>query len=297
MSETLDYLIAQAFEIPAGTTMSVDDDLGSGRTVTMTPGFYRTFAAQGNTGAGTEVNPYELIFRLRQELDPSNWNVSIRPNGKVRITYLGLAPNGAITWGSGPLSNLLGFLTDIGPVATGQHTDADYLPTHCIFFAACEDSGWGRSPGRFSGARMPNGKVYGWGDRLQGRTCTLTLRLLPKDNATRDAIIAADANAVPPTPCFGPTSRATSPATGEPGQVFPWGAVETIATAGGKSLGVMLGTLQTAIANPGGAAFEHCFFTPETVSAGGEVQLSVAGYDPRRDIGNIELSFYAAETR
>lgn len=297
MSEQNDSLIAQAYRIPSGWALTVDDDLGAGRALTMTAGWYRTFAAQGNTGAGTELNPYELLFHLRQVLDSANWNVSMRPSGLVRITYLGLAPDGMIVWGAGGLDNLLGFATDIGPVATGQHTDATSLPTHCVFFGPCDDSGWTRAPGRFSGARMPSGRVYGWGDSLQGLTRKLTLKLLPKDTATRDALIAADPDSVPPTPCFGPMSRVTNPGTNEPAQVPPWGAIETFATAGGRSLGVMLGTLQTAIANPGSAPFDHCYFAPETINGGADVRLSVELYDPRRDIASVDLAFYAAETR
>lgn len=296
MSESLDSLIAQAYELGAGYSMTVDDDVGVGRSVTMTAGFYRTFAAQGNTGTGTVLNPYELLFRLRQELDPSQWNVMMRADGHVRIVYTGLAPDGQIVWNSGSLSNLLGFLTDIGPMATGQHQDGEELPTHCVFFAACEDGGWLRTGGRFSGSRMPSGRVYGFGDRLQGLTRRLTLRLIPKSAEVRNALIATEVDCVPPSPCFGPMSRATNPGAGEPGQVPPWGAVETVATAGARSLGVMLGTFQAAVSNPGGAVFEHCYFTPDTISTGGEVKLSVEYFDPRRDL-SIELSFYAEEHR
>lgn len=293
--EQNDSLIAQAYTVPTGYTADVTDNAAS-HTVTLTAGVYRTFAAKGASGAGTEINPWELLYKFRVLLDVAQWNITLLASGRIRITYLAAAAGGEIVWASG-LGNLFGFTSDVGPLATNAYQDSDALPTHCVFFAACDDSGWTRTPGRFSGARMPNGIVYGWADKLQGLTRRLTLKLLPKDDTTRAALIVSDPTSSPPTPCFGVTSRVTSPATGEPGQVPPWGAIETFATAGARSLGVMLGTLQTAIATPASAPFDHCYLTPETVTGGAEVRLSVELYDPRRDIASVDLAFYAAETR
>lgn len=292
--ETIDYLIAQTFDLTAlGTT--VTDDAGAGRTVTTTAGSYRTFAARTAAGTGAADDPYELLYALTQLFGPTRWLFSLTAAGKVKVTSLNVAAS-SITWHA-TIAALLGFTSNVGPLATNASQTASKLPSHAVFFAACEDTGWQRKPGRFSGATLPSGKVYGWGDRLQGMTRKLTLRLLPKDDDARVALVTADPTSAPPTPCFGPMSRATSPGTGEPAQALPWGVVDTLGTAGARSLGVILGTLQTAITTPAGAAYDHCYLTPETVASGGEVRLSVEGYDPRRDVAGVELSYYASETR
>ncbi|MBL0219664.1 MAG: hypothetical protein IPQ07_38090 [Myxococcales bacterium] len=298
MAETLDYLIAQTVTIPAGTTVTLIDDLGAPRSVPITAGCYRLFAAQTAGGAGTEENPWELLHKLVELCSTANWNLTLLPSGRVRVTYLGATANGTMAFTSALVAKLLGFnVSAAGPFATGGHADGAYLPSHAVFFGACEDGGWVRTPGRFSGARMPSGLVYGWGDALGGATRKLTLRLLPKDETTRAALVAADADSAPPTACFGPTSRWCTPGAGEPAQDLPWGAVETLATAGARSLGAMLGTLQTAVATPADAPFERCYFTPETIGVGGEVRLSVDGFDVRRDIAAVELSYAATEAR
>ena len=292
--EVIDYLISQTFELTALNT-TVTDDAGAGRTVTTAAGSYRTFAARTAAGTGAADDPYELLYALTQLFGAARWLFSLTAAGKVKVTSLNVAAS-SITWHA-TIAALLGFTSNVGPLATNASQTASKLPSHVVLFAACDDTGWRRKPGRFSGATLPSGKVYGWGDRLQGLTRTLTLKLLPKDDDARTTLITADPTSAPPTPCFGVTSRVTSPGTGEPAQALPWGVVDTLGTAGARSLGVILGTLQTAIATPAGAAFEHCYFTPETIATGGDVRLSVEGYDPRRDVGGIELSYYATEAR
>lgn len=297
MAEVIDSLIAQTVTIPAGTTVTCTDDLGTGRSVTITAGCYRLFAAQTAGGAGTEANPWDLIHKINALISTANWTITMLSTGHIRFTYLGAAAGGKVAFASASIGYLLGFDTDTGSLSTNGTSTGAYLPSHAIFFAACADTGWVRAPGRFSGARMPSGVVYGWGDKLGGATRKLTLRLLPKDETTRAALIAADASTVPPTPCLGPSSRWVSPGSSEPAQALPWGAVETIATAGARSLGVMIGTFQTAVTTPAAAPFERCYFTPETIASGAEVTLSVDGWDQRRDLGPIDLAFAATEAR
>lgn len=295
MAEVIDYMVSQAVQLTGSHDVAVTDATGSFNASLGGGAWYRFFAAKTAGGAGTETNPYELLHRFRALLGIALWDVTLRPNGRVRLSYSG-AGLATIVWTSTTVRNLLGFAANLN-VGSGLSVDAPNLPTHVVYASAANDSGWTVRAGRFSGARMPHGRVYGWGDNLQTLTRSLDLRLLPKDDATRAALIALDATDVPGTPAYGLTSRRTNPGAAEPGQAHPWGASELVATGGGRSLGCILGTLQTAIATPAGAAYEVAFLTPECVNGGASVKLSVEGYDPRRDLAGLELSYVAEETR
>ena len=141
-------------------------------------------------------------------------------------------------------------------------------------------------------SRLPNGRVYGWTDGLAPLTRALDLRLLPKDWTTRASM--ATASSFPGTPALGATTRRTNPGSGEPGQAPPWGAAETIATAAGVSCG-FTDQLEAMIAGSV-TTFDHVYLTRAALESA-EMTLSVPGYDARRDVTGVELSFVAEETR
>lgn len=292
MAETLAYMLAQAYEL-AGTHSVGLADAGGSHTETLADlGWYRTYLAERSAGDGTEAHPYELLDAVQTLLGSASWSVSLTTAGLVRITYLD-SGTGTITWGANgtTLRNLLGFSgSTVGPLNENESATGTYLPTHCIFAISAEpDTGWVQSGSRFAGARMSDGRVYGWSARDPSLMRSLTLRLLPKDSATRTTYSMGG------TPCYGPTSRWTSPGTSEPAQAPPWGALETLATAGGVSCGAALGTFQELLAGEV-AVFDHCYLMPETVEAGEQNALSVDGYDARRDVG-LQLSWYREDTR
>jgi len=295
MAEVIDYFLAQSFKLLGEQKATVTDatgtnphDFGGGL-------HYRIFAAQTSGGAGTLTNPHELLYEIAQAFGPLLWTVTLRPSGVVRIQYDG-AGTASVVWNSSVLRNILGFSGTLS-IPSGTYVEGGYLPTHTIFATAAHDSGWIDEPARFSSARMPSGVVYGWSDSRSGMTRKLDLRLLPKDNAARAALIALDASTAPGSPACGLTSRRINPGAAEPGQAPPWGAVESIATGGGKSFGAMLGTFDACVHTPSGATFEHVYLTPACVSAPSHLALSVDGWDARRDLTGVELSLYAEETR
>lgn len=292
MAETLAYMIAQAYELTGTHSVELVDAGGTHTETLASLGWFRTYLAERTSGAGTEAHPYELLDVFEDLLGAASWRVRLTAAGLVQITYLD-SGTGTITWGTNgtTLRNLLGFTgTAVGPLNQDESATATYPPTHCILAIAAEpDTGWVQSGARFAGARMPSGRVYGWSARDPSLMRTLTLRLLPKDSATRTTYSMAG------TPCFGPSSRWTSPGTSEPAQAPPWGALETLATAGGVSCGAVLGTLQDVIAGTQ-TTFDHCYLMPETVEAGEQNTLSVEGWDARRDVPVI-LSWYREDTR
>jgi len=289
--ETPNALLAQPFTITA-ETWTVTDDVGTSRTVTIPAGTYRVVLGAASTH--TVDAPGDLLTRLNTAFG-SSWRWALGTDGRARVTYLGpsvstgilLAPMG----GSAVLA-ILGTLTLPATFAVDDVAHATYLPTHSIFAATVDpDSGWEVAPGRFAGARMPDGSVYGWGDRLQRLTRTVGFRLLPKNGAVWSAL--STAGTAPGTPAEGPRARWLDPTASEPAQAAPWGAMETIATADGQALGwttdlqgVLAGTVTSC---------ERVYLTPETLVSA-KTQLSVKGWDPRRDIVGVELAFAGEES-
>lgn len=290
MSETLSYLLAQAVTLTAQTT-SVTDSAGTNNR-TVAAGTYRVYLAKSGA-AGSADDPADVLAAFQAALNGARWSVALRASGLVRITYLGTS-TGSITWGSATtLRNLLGFDADISGLATNGHVEGAYLPTHCVFGGpARNDTGWKARASRVAASRLPSGRVYGWTDGLQRLTRSLDLRLLPKDWTVRATL--ASSTSAPPTPAYGLATRLTNPASGEPGQVPPWGASETIATGAGVSCG-FTDRFEDLIAGST-TTFDHVYLTPNGLTSA-EVALSEPDWDQRRDLTGLELSFVAQESR
>lgn len=288
MTEPLGYLLAHAYQLASSQEVATTDDRGGPTARAVAAGWYRTLLAPTSGTAGTATDPSELLTAVTAALGATKWLVSLTAEGRVRFTYLGASTGTLDFTAATVLRSLLGLTSStIGPLATNATADAPYLPTHCVFGLACDpDSGWVDDAGRFAGARLPDGVVYGWDDGRVSFTRRATWRLLPKDWAARTDLGASG------TPAFGLASRRRSPATGEPGQVPPWGALDTLATAAARQCGVVWGNLQDVIAGTA-AAFELVYLTPEARNAGSKVAISIPSYDARRDVA-FELS-YAGE--
>lgn len=290
MSESLGYLLAQAVTL-AAQTVSVTDSAGTNNR-TVSAGTYRVYLAKSGA-AGSATDPKDVLATFQAALNGARWSVSLRASGLVRVTYLGTS-TGSITWGSATtLRNLLGFDADVSNLATNGYAEGAYLPTHCVFASAAQnDSGWKAKASRVAVSRLPSGRTYGWTDGLGVLTRALDFRLLPKDWTTRATF--ASSSSFPGTPALGTTSRRTNPGSGEPGQAPPWGASETLATGAGLSCG-FTDQLEAMIAGSV-TTFDHVYLTPNALAAA-EVVLSVPGYDARRDLAGVELSFVAEESR
>ena len=291
--EVLGYLLAQSFHVTMSQVVKTTDDRGGPTDRTLTAGWYRTFLC----GAGTavETDPTEFLGAIQAALGATKWSVNLRPDGHVQLTYTGTGTGTLNLSTSTMLRALLGFDTNVGPLASNSVAVGAYLPTHCVFSAVCDpDTGWTDGVGRFAGAEMPDGTVYGFDDgRLVVRR-NLGFRLLPKDWTARAGIVAAETGTAPGTPAFGPTTRRLSPAIGEPAQAPPWGAIETLATATGRQCGftedlqrVVAGSLST---------FDVVYLTVDTRTSGGRLTLSIERYDPRRDLA-LSLLWNAVGTR
>lgn len=278
MSEELHYLLAQSYELTA-QTMTVTDSVGTGRSVVVDAGWYRTRLASFVAAGTSHTTPKELLLVCTAELG-AGWLVSMGTDGRVRVTYSS-TDTGEITLPAA-LQGLLGFASaTIGPLATGATATANYLPTHCVFAIGADDEGWQAVPGRVALQDMPDGTVYGWQDGRATQRRTITLTMLPRDDVARASIGAAGTNALAST-----TYRLNA-AAGEPAQAAPWSVPQTLATAVGIECGwtdrlpeVIAGSVTT---------FDRVYLSGASYAA--RSSLSIPGYDLRRSVGPLDLSW------
>lgn len=285
MSEPLGYMLAQAFRIATTATLTTTDDRGGPTNRSLGAKWYRTFLAPSG-GTGTETDPAELLLAVETALGASKWRVRMTASGLVRITYLGTG-TGTLTIATSDLANLLGHTGGSFTLATNAFRDGEYPPTHCLFAHVCEpDTGWIDGPGRFAGAALPSGVVYGWHDGRNVLKRTATFAALPKTWALRSSLGASG------TPAYPVSSRLQSPSTGEPGQDPPWSVLDTQATAAGLQCAVTWGDFEALV---GGTvtAYDLVYLSPEQFTAGGRVSLWRPGYDARRSYA-LELVFAGA---
>lgn len=274
MSERLGYLFAQTFHLAAASTLVTTDDRGGPTTRTLAAGWYRTFLAP-SSGTGTETDPAELLLAVETALGATHWTVRMTAQGLVRITYLGTG-TGSLAIGTADLANLLGHTGGVITLASNASHDGEYPPTHCLFAHVCDpDTGWIDAPGRFAGAALPSGVVYGWHDGRNVLKRTATFAALPKTWALRTSLGASG------TPAYPAESRMQVPSTGEPGQDPPWSALDTQATAAGLQCAVTWGDFES-IAGGSVTSYDVVYLTPEQFTAGQRVSLWRQGYDARR---------------
>lgn len=274
MSEPIGYLFAQTFHIASAATLVTTDDRGGPTARTLAAAWYRVFLAP-STGTGAENDPAELLLAVETALGATHWTVRMTAQGLVRITYLGTG-TGSLAIGTADLANLLGHTGGVISLASNASHDGEYPPTHCLFAHVCDpDTGWIDAPGRFAGAALPSGVVYGWHDGRNILKRSATFAALPKTWALRTSLGASG------TPAYPAESRMQVPSTGEPGQDPPWSALDTQATAAGLQCAVTWGDFESIV---GGSvtSYDVVYLTPEQFTAGQRVSLWRQGYDARR---------------
>lgn len=284
MAETLCYMLAQPYQLPASQTITKTDADGAGVVVAITAQWYRTRLAP-IAGTGSATDPAELLYTVDTLLG-ALWSCGMGTDGRVTITYTGTGTGDLVV--TAALSALLGYDTASppAPLGPGGTWTAVYQPTHCVFAAAAEDEGWQTVQGRTAAQEMPDGTTYGWQDRRTRLTRRLSLSLLPRDYATRASIGSTS------TPALAEPTYRLDPGASAPAQVPPWSVAQTLATAVGARCGwtddfggVIAGTTLTA---------DVVALSPDSHSAA--TTLSVVGYDPRRTVGPIGLSWVGTDT-
>jgi hypothetical protein len=274
MAETITTVLAQPFELSGNYLVTVYDQVAPGGTLaniiaSADAGTFRTWLAPSG-GTGSAASPRSLTARVRANLGSPLWNVTA--TGRI-------------------IANLLGFTSDVGPLATGTTQTGDYQPTHCAFlYGRTNSTGWQGVPGPMAYAEMPRGEVYGDELGVGRMRTTFDAMGLPTDAAARTALGSVC------TQMFPAESRWIEPSATPAVALTPgWSLHEFVRTAGGKRLGVALGTWPQIVAGTT-TAYHAANFTAECLAAASAQRLTESGNRLRTDWSGLSLWYLAAET-
>jgi hypothetical protein len=252
-------ILATTFTLSSSYSITVTDDSRTGSaSVSINPAaatrYFRVFAAAaGDATASTaldETTAVDFLDHLERRLNVITgglWTVALDTDGRVKITYNGDGtPNGAITWSSTVIKNILGFTSNISGLTTGASAKATYQPSWCFFAnSRASDTNWRRIPVPAALVDMGDGSTYGFignNRRLErsfdclGHPRTSALQAstdvwitpIESDNTSRALNVPASASDTTATP--------------------PWDFWTWLDTSAGIMLGACLGTLQGCIA-------------------------------------------------
>jgi hypothetical protein len=286
MSEDIDFMVAQSFELLGNIDLTATDSLGAGRTcnVQAAAAWYRIFLANSATGDGSESAPLELLNVLEAALG-GVWEIRMTVGGFITIRYTGTG-NGTLTLPTA-IANLLGFGTTVGPLAAASVTTGTYQPTHCVFSLNFgEDNGWQRVRPKVAAQTLPSGQTYAFSDHQPGATRLVTLQFHPKDQAQKDEGLGVTMTG---TAMFPPDGRFLNSWLGEPAQEPPWSVWDFVNTITDQTLGVAFGNFRDLVAGTAGATFDVCCLTAECLNSGGNDFPSRPNDDRRYDMSGIEF--------
>jgi hypothetical protein len=296
MSEVLDSLLAQCFQVTGNVSWTITDQGGVARSATIQSAskYYRVFLAEKSETAGTNLAPIELLNKITTAINASYWLVSLTTTGLVRFKYLGTG-TGTITLDA-VLATILGMSSlTVGPLATNATFDGTYQPTHCVFCSCLSgDTGWRRVAPKGIYGVMPNGSVFGFSSYLGGQKRTFSIDYLPKDQTTKTTLNTNNPTDLTySTPALPATSRYKTSITSEPAQSAPWSLLDTINNQVDQTLGVCFGNLQALIASTAGNTFDVCFISPETLQKSENVCVTVPMLETFYSLKDCELLGYS----
>lgn len=307
MTLAIHTLLAQPIDLTGPYTGTVYDNTSpAGRAFTVNAGggaaVYRAMLCP-SVQSGTEEAPYELHTALQTALNAGTaganwWTVTPLYGGiaPTAISYSGGATSGRIVWGTGattaqPIKNILGFTADVGPLAHLGVQQATYMPTHTMWTVArANDAEWVPSAHGVAAARTGLGVVYAFSASVEQLTRKFDSTWHP-----RDASVAVAGEYTSP---MRPTDKARwrrVSALPAPGLVPPWSVHEFLATARGRRLGALLGTL-AGWRSGSVTSWDSVFLDLPTWDASNQVRPSIPLVDRYYDRLNIVLTFAGTES-
>jgi hypothetical protein len=233
-------MIAATFKLATSVVLTVTDDQGIGRSVTIatlsTDTYWRiklASSASPGTPSTTPGSPKNILAHITNKLNAGGsaiWSATLNAAGFVVFAYSGVVRAGTITWPGSILENTLGFTANVS-VPMGSSQTAAYHPSHTAYFISREnDTGWQNDPPLVAIARPRGGRPYGWSDTSAIVTRTFDAKWHPYTWSSRTSagLSSTDGGA---TPIWGDSSRWKT-RTATAGMTLPFGLVDFFAICG-----------------------------------------------------------------
>lgn len=299
MAQLPTTVIQQPFSWSTSYDLTVTDDQGIGRTVTLgtlsTTTWWRTFlasAASPSTPSTDQAAPKRLLDHIAARLNaggPDIWVLNVNTDGLVVFNYSGVVRAGTIVFPSDDVRAPLGHVANVA-CAMGGTSTAPYLPAHSVqFLNLTATDGWTRTPGFVAAARRPGGTVYGWSDRRTGRRKVFATQFIPFDWTKRTTLGAA---ASPMWP--NDTTRYTQPSSAA-GVSLPWSVHDFLSTCLGQRCGALLGTFQRVLTGSV-TTYDVISVDPDTLQRSDVQKIEVADWDAYAKAQNIIINWIATES-
>lgn len=184
--ERIHAMYAQTVQWPTATYQAVTTGSGAGtKTFTLSALWSRVYLAQSANIGDSALDALELLSLVQTALGAAEWEIELRTDGYVQITYNGAA-TGGITWGtSQAVANVLGFTASTVSLAAGATLIAPYPPMGVVYSVSLDSTDWTSTPTDTAYAMSAEGLVYGWQGGYEICTKTVTLGHHPRTWADR----------------------------------------------------------------------------------------------------------------
>lgn len=261
-------LVAQTFKLSVAYNLTVTDQHGTGRTVSInslgSDRYFRFCAAPNGDAtastATTEEAAVEFINHVQQRLNAgfsAVWSLSIIDQGLIKILYSGTGL-GSITWDTNKIiRNLLGYTGNAtSNLSNGAYVYGTYQPTHCLFCVGREtETPYAHERHAVAAARTRGGRVSAWFSGSRPVFSRFKSVLHPTTQSHQSSLAMYS---TPIEPDRDP--RTVSDAAGV---APPWSAMDFLGASWGHALGILPGTFQNEVAGTA-TVYDLAYLDPDS---------------------------------
>jgi len=284
--ERIHAMYAQTVQWPTATYQATTTGDGAGtKTFTLSALWSRVYLAQSTNTGDTALGALELLSLVQTALGASEWEVELRSDGYVQLTYNGTG-TGGITWGtSQPVADVLGFTASTVSLAAGATLVAPYPPMGVVYSVSLDSTDWTSTPTDTAYAMSADGKVYGWQGGYEIVTKTVTFGFHPRVWADRSPL---GSPLTPMWPADDLYSRRRIA-----GSLFnlsqPYTVAEFLRTARATPIAAVFSNFERFGV---GSVYEIGYQTPASIEAARAVAPSIRDYRQRSHRAGFEMTLH-----
>lgn len=284
--ERIHAMYSQSVQWPTATYQATTTGDGAGtKTFTLSALWSRVYLAQSTNIGDSALDALELLSLVQTALGAAEWEIELRTDGYVQITYLGTG-TGGITWGtSQPVADVLGFTASTVSLAADATLVAPYPPMGVVYSVSLDSTDWTSTPTDTAYAMSAEGIVYGWQGGYELVTKTVTLGHHPRTWADRSSLGS------PYTPMWPADSlyarRRTAASLFNLAQ--PYTVAEFLRTARATPIAAVFSQFERFGL---GSVYEIGYQTPASIELARAISPPIANYRQRSQRQGFELSLH-----